>query len=88
MFICQEDKAKNWNSQSPVSEHSNFVFDEATSALDNETEFEIVKAIENLKNVKTILVIAHRHSTIAYCDRIIELKRGEVSRIFNTVQKI
>lgn len=56
------------------------VFDEATSALDNETESEIVSAIKALKSIKTIIVIAHRISTIEHCDKIIELRHGKISR--------
>ena len=42
--------------------------DEATSALDNETEKEIMKAIDRLKGEKTLIIIAHRLSTIENCD--------------------
>ena len=57
------------------------VFDEATSALDNETETEIVSAIKKFKGVRTTIVIAHRLSTIEHCDRVIELKKGRISKI-------
>jgi ATP-binding cassette, subfamily B, bacterial PglK len=57
------------------------VFDEATSALDNETETEIVSAIKRFKGVRTTIVIAHRPSTIEHCDRVIELKKGRISKI-------
>jgi len=57
------------------------VFDEATSALDNETETEIVSAIKSFKGVRTTIVIAHRLSTIEHCDRVIELKKGRISKI-------
>lgn len=57
------------------------VFDEATSALDNETEAEIVSAIKSFKGVRTTIVIAHRLSTIEHCDRVIELKKGRISKI-------
>ena len=52
--------------------------DEATSALDNETEREIVKEIEQLKGDKTMIVIAHRLTTLQHCDRIYELKDGKI----------
>jgi len=55
------------------------VMDEATSALDNETEREIVEEIEQLKGKKTMIVIAHRLSTLQHCDRIYELKKGCLS---------
>ena len=57
------------------------VFDEATSALDNETEADIVSAIKKFKGVRTTIVIAHRLSTIEHCDRLIELKKGRISKI-------
>lgn len=57
------------------------VFDEATSTLDNETETEIVSAIKSFKGVRTTIVIAHRLSTIEHCDRVIELKKGRISKI-------
>ena len=55
-----------------------FVFDEATSALDNNTEQEVISAINALPGDKTILMIAHRLSTIKVCDRIIVLELGRV----------
>ena len=54
------------------------LFDEATSALDNETQEYIQKAINNLKNDYTILIIAHRLSTVMNCDRIMFLKDGKI----------
>jgi len=54
------------------------VMDEATSALDNETEKEIIEEIELLKGKKTLIVIAHRHSTIEHCDKILRLENGKV----------
>jgi len=57
------------------------VMDEATSALDNETEQEIVKEIKQLKGKKTMIVIAHRLTTLQYCDRIYELRGGEVINV-------
>lgn len=54
------------------------VFDEATSALDNLTEQDVMEAIDALPGDKTVLMIAHRLSTVKHCDRIIVLDRGEV----------
>jgi ABC-type multidrug transport system fused ATPase/permease subunit len=54
------------------------VFDEATSALDNLTEQEVVKAIGALTGTKTILLIAHRISTVRHCDQILVLDQGRV----------
>lgn len=53
--------------------------DEATAALDNETEKEIMKAIDGLKGQKTIIIIAHRLSTIENCDIVYELHEGELN---------
>jgi ATP-binding cassette, subfamily B, bacterial PglK len=52
------------------------VLDEATSALDNETEREITLAIQSLSGSKTVILIAHRLSTVAHCDSIIFLSKG------------
>lgn len=54
------------------------VLDEATSALDNETEAAIMDAINALQGNKTILIIAHRLSTVRQCDEIYEVKDGKV----------
>ena len=54
------------------------VMDEATSALDNETEKEIVNEIQRLKGQKTLIVIAHRLSTVQHCDRIYRLEQGKI----------
>lgn len=57
------------------------IFDEATSALDNETEAEVMSAIKNLKRSKTIIIIAHRISTLKDCDKIYELKNGSLIQV-------
>jgi ABC-type bacteriocin/lantibiotic exporter with double-glycine peptidase domain len=63
------------------------IFDEATSALDNETEEAVMEAIENLSNDLTILIIAHRVSTLKSCTQIVELAKGNINRI-GTFQEI
>lgn len=55
------------------------LFDEATSALDNKTQTEIKKAIDNLSKDYTILIIAHRLSTVLDCDRILFLEDGKIT---------
>jgi ABC-type multidrug transport system fused ATPase/permease subunit len=55
------------------------VFDEATSALDNGTEQAVMAAIEGLTKDLTIVIIAHRLSTVQRCDRVIRLAKGSVS---------
>ncbi|MEO9738478.1 MAG: ABC transporter ATP-binding protein [Lentilitoribacter sp.] len=54
------------------------VFDEATSALDNLTEHEVMSAIDTLPGDKTVLMIAHRLSTVKRCDRILVLEKGRL----------
>lgn len=54
------------------------VFDEATSALDNLTEAEVMDAIDALPGDKTVIMIAHRLSTVKRCDRIVVLDKGRV----------
>ena len=68
------------------------IFDEATSALDSETEEAVMSSIENLGNDLTLLIIAHRVTTLKNCSQIIELKNGELIRsdsyenIFNNLK--
>ncbi len=52
--------------------------DEATSSLDNETEKEIMKAIDGLKGEKTLIIIAHRLTTIENCDTVFKLSKGRL----------
>ena len=56
------------------------IFDEATSALDNETEQAVMRAIEELGNELTILIIAHRLTTLKGCDQIIKLDKNNIVR--------
>jgi ABC-type multidrug transport system fused ATPase/permease subunit len=55
------------------------ILDEATSALDNLTEQAVMDAVKNLGNRKTIILIAHRLSTVRGCDCIFLLERGQIS---------
>jgi ABC-type multidrug transport system fused ATPase/permease subunit len=57
------------------------VFDEATSALDNETEKEVMKAIESLQGTRTMIMIAHRLTTVEKCDIIFRVENGKVEQI-------
>jgi ATP-binding cassette, subfamily B, bacterial PglK len=59
-------------------ESSILVLDEATSALDNSTERSVMDAIEGLSRDLTVIMIAHRLSTVRRCDTILELEHGRV----------
>lgn len=54
------------------------IMDEATSALDNETEHEVIHSIKKLHGVKTLIVIAHRLTTLQYCDIVYKLEKGKI----------
>jgi len=54
------------------------VLDEATAALDNETENLVTQAINALSGTKTLIVIAHRLSTVEHCDCVYVLERGKI----------
>lgn len=54
------------------------ILDEATSALDNDTETAVMEAIESLKGMKTMVIIAHRLTTLRNADAIYEVKEGRV----------
>ncbi len=56
------------------------VLDEATSALDNDTEAAVMEAIDSLKGQKTIIIIAHRLTTIKNADTTYEVKDGKVEQ--------
>ena len=56
------------------------VLDEATSALDNETEKLVSDAIRSLAGTKTLIIIAHRLTTVEHCDRIYLLDKGRIVR--------
>lgn len=63
------------------------IFDEATSALDNETEEAVMQAIAGLSENLTILIIAHRLTTLKNCTEIVELGSSEIMRT-GTYQEI
>ena len=54
------------------------ILDEATSALDNKTEKAVMDAVDNLSKDITIILIAHRLSTVKKCDKIVLLENGEI----------
>lgn len=57
------------------------ILDEATSALDNETETSVMKSIIGAHRDFTLIIVAHRLTTLKSCDRIIEIRNGEISRV-------
>ena len=57
------------------------IFDEATSALDNETELDVMQAIENLGDDLTLIFIAHRLTTLKNCTQIVELDACSIKQI-------
>lgn len=54
------------------------VMDEATAALDNETEHAVVESIKHLHQIKTLIIIAHRYTTIKHCDIIYRFHEGKL----------
>lgn len=54
------------------------VLDEATSSLDTATEHEVMQAVRALQGRKTIIIVAHRLSTVEHCDRLYRLEQGRV----------
>lgn len=54
------------------------VLDEATSALDAATECSVMRAVTALQGTKTLIIVAHRTSTVEQCDRLYRLEHGEV----------
>lgn len=64
------------------------IFDEATSALDNHTENKIMQTIESLDKDLTILIVAHRITTLKGCSKIVELNNNEIKRIVTYSQII
>lgn len=57
------------------------ILDEATSALDNETESSVMTAIESLDKNLTVIIVAHRLTTLKDCNQVIEMVRGEIKRV-------
>jgi ATP-binding cassette subfamily B protein len=57
------------------------ILDEATSALDNETESSVMTAIESLDKDLTLIIVAHRLSTLKGCNQVVEMVQGEINRV-------
>ena len=59
------------------------IFDEATSALDNETESRLIETINAVSKERTVIMIAHRLTTLKGCDWIVEVEKGSLKSISN-----
>ena len=59
------------------------IFDEATSALDETTETRVVENINRLPHRPTILMVAHRHSSLKNCNRLVEIRSGSIQGFLN-----
>ena len=59
------------------------IFDEFTNSLDNETEKKIIDEIINFKRDKTVIMIAHRLSTLKSCDSIFKIENGKIHKVKN-----
>lgn len=64
------------------------IFDEATSALDNETEARLMDTIHAVSQNRTVIMIAHRLTTLKECNRIVVMEKGKIKEItqYNTMQ--
>lgn len=63
------------------------IFDEATSALDTETELSVMESIDSLDRDLTVILVAHRITTLSRCDKIVELEQGRV-KLESTYQEL
>ena len=59
------------------------VFDEGTSALDSKTEKKVIKSLENFNSSLTIIMVAHRVSTLKNCEKIYEIESGQLKSIMD-----
>ena len=58
------------------------ILDEATASLDYTTEINVMEAIKNIKKDKTLIIVAHRLTTIDDCDYIYKIEKGELNLTF------
>ena len=64
------------------------VLDEATSALDNATESGVMEAVRAMQGTKTILIVAHRLTTVANCDILVLLEKGRIKQVARSLAEI
>ncbi|NDH67212.1 MAG: ABC transporter ATP-binding protein [Gammaproteobacteria bacterium] len=62
------------------------LLDEATSSLDTATELSVMQAVKALRGRKTILIVAHRLSTVEHCDRLLKIENGKLATVVQTKQ--
>jgi len=65
------------------------IFDEATSALDNDTEAKLMETINDISQNRTVIMIAHRLTTLKDCSRIVMMEKGQIKEItiYKNLQK-
>ena len=80
MFALVGTAATDRHRPSAVKKARVLVLDEATSALDTSTEQSLMDALEQLSTELTVVMIAHRLSTVRQCDRVIRLEQGRVAQ--------
>jgi ABC-type multidrug transport system fused ATPase/permease subunit len=61
------------------------LLDEATSSLDTATELGVMQAVKAMQSSKTILIVAHRLSTVEHCDRLYRVEKGELIKAVGTI---
>lgn len=59
------------------------IFDEATSALDQATEARLIEMCNNLRQGRTLIMVAHRLTTLKYCDRVVVLGQGKIQNVLD-----
>jgi len=64
------------------------LLDEATSSLDTATELGVMQAVKALQGSKTILIVAHRLSTVEHCDRLYRMENGVLVDIVGTIRNV
>ena len=64
------------------------VLDEATSALDDNTEEQIIDELYNLAEDKTLIMIAHRLTTLKKCNKIFQLEKGKIKKEYSNISEV
>ena len=66
------------------------ILDEATSSLDGQSEFDLSNSIQKLKGSVTVVMIAHRLSSVRFVDKVVYMEDGEIKALgdFNSVRRL